>query len=128
MKLSREASKAEIYNAIGKLKPNNPDSFLIVEIGSDRIDSVQAYMNPDKTYHVEILRKGGNMTEFNGNRIMVREKVSLADTITIFKGIAEAGDTSTIYKQYAGFKDNTTRYLTERKDAHDFRRQHGNNH
>ena len=122
MTLKRGASNAEIIKAIANLKPNNPESFLIVEIGSDRIDSVQACMDSDKTYHVEILRKGGNLSVFDGNRIMVKEKVSLADTITIFKGIAETGDTSTIRKQYAGFKDNTMRCLKERKDAHDFRR------
>jgi len=125
MTLERGASNAEILKAIANIKPNDPESFLIVEIGSDRIDAVQACMDSDKTYHVEILRKGSNLSEFDGNRIMVREKVSLADTIRIFTGIAEAGDTSTIYKQYAGFKDNTTRLLKERKDAHDFRRKHG---
>ena len=122
MELSKGASKAEICTAIANLEPNNPDSYLIVVIDSDRIYAVQACMNSDKTYHVEILRKGGKMSEFDGNRIMVREKVSLADTIRIFLGVAEAGDTSTIQKQYLGFKDNTKRLLKERKDAHDFRR------
>lgn len=119
MTLQQGATKEQIYPAICQLEAGNPDSFLILEIESDKIECVQAYRESDGSYHVEILRKGGNATEFGGIRIMTRDNVSLSDTLQIFRGIAEAGDTSTIYKQYAPFKDNTTRLLHEREDAHD---------
>lgn len=120
MTLQKGASKKEIYSAICGLEAGNPDSFLILEIGSDSIDSVQAYRKGENTFHVEILKKGVNASQFGGLRILTRDKVSLSDTLQIFKGIAEAGDTSTIFRQYVPFKDNTTRLLHEREDAHDF--------
>lgn len=120
MTLQQGATKEQIYPAICQLEAGNPDSFLILEIESDKIECVQAYRESDGSYHVEILRKGGNATEFGGIRIMTRDNVSLSDTLQIFWGIAEAGDTSSIPKLYAGFKDNTARLIHEREDAQDF--------
>lgn len=117
MTLYRDDPKSKIIKAIGNLVPGDPGSVLILEVRSEKIEAVQAYRNSDDSFHVEILRKGHNISEFGGIRILVREDVPLEVTLLIFLGIAEAGDTSTISKHYGAFKDSTTRLLNKRSEA-----------
>ena len=117
MILYRDDSKKKIVDAIHNLIPGDPNSFLILEIRTKRIEAVQAYRNSADSFHVEILRKGHNISGFGGIRILSREDVPLDVTLLIFLGIAEAGDTSTISKHYGAFKDSTTRLLNKRNEA-----------
>lgn len=117
MTLYRDDPKSKIIKAIRDLVPGDPGSVLILEVRSERIEAVQAYRNSADSFHVEILRKGHNISEFGGIRILAREDVPLDVTLLIFLGIAEAGDTSTISKHYGAFKDGTTRLLNKRNEA-----------
>ena len=84
MYFKRNAGKGEIIKALLKLKPGDPESFLTVDLNGEKYDSIQAIRNEDSSYHVELLRKGGNPKIFSGNRIFACAEITQEAAIKLF--------------------------------------------
>ena len=92
MNFSKGSEKGEILKALVTLEPGNPDSFLVAQIGGKVYDSIQAVRNDDKTYHVELLRKGGNPKIFGGNQIFAIEDLTQEAAIKLFMAMLQRRD------------------------------------
>ena len=92
MYFRKTAGKGEIIKALAELEPGNPESFLTAEIGGKVYDSIQAVKNDDSTYHVELLRKGGNPKIFDGNRIFACEELTKEAAINLFLAMLKRRD------------------------------------
>lgn len=92
MYFSKTAGKGEIIKALASLEAGNPEQFVIAEIGGKVYDSIQATKNPDKTYHVELLRKGGNPKVFGGNRIFACEGMTQEAAMKLFLAMLKRRD------------------------------------
>ena len=105
MYADKGTSSGKILKALATLIPGDPDSYLTAEVGGKTIDSIQAVRNEDQTYHVELLRKGGNPNVFNGNRILACESVGLEAAIKLFTTVLKRRDASGV--PMSKFKDIT---------------------
>lgn len=92
MYFKKTAGTGEVIKALVTLEPGNADDFVIAEIGGKVYDSIQAIKNPDKTYHVELLRKGGNPEVFNGNQIFALESIPQESAVKIFMAMMQKRD------------------------------------
>ncbi len=111
MYFSKGSSRGEIIKALVNLEPGNPESFLTAEIGGKVYDSIQAVKNDDKTYHVEVLQKGGNPQIFDGNKIFALESLDEQQAMKIFCAFLKKRDAQPLP---AGAKNITTAAANER--------------
>ena len=91
-----------IVKALIILRPDEPNSFLTLEIGGKRYDAIQAVKNRNGKYHVEILRKDGKYKAFNGNSIFAKDDIGEDEALELFMAMLVKRDRM---QMPAGFKE-----------------------